>query len=77
MAGTELGTGHLASLLDLVLSLANIDSYGGRGGSTCTLEAEARSECRASLSYTKRPCLRKKERNKQTLAFKRRYVLRT
>ena len=62
MADTELGTGPLTSL-DLVSSLVNTDSYGGCGGSNCTLEPEAGGECWASLSYTKRPCLIKKQTN--------------
>lgn len=62
MADTELGTGPLTSL-DLVSSLVNTDSYGGCGGSNCTLEPEAGGECWASLSYTKRTCLIKKQTN--------------
>lgn len=63
MADTELGIGPLTSL-DLVSSLVNTDSYGGCGGSNCTLEPEAGGEC-----------LIKKQTN-TTLAFKMRYVLR-
>lgn len=37
MADAELGIGPLTSL-NLVSSLVNTDSYGGRGGSNCTLE---------------------------------------